>query len=233
MFDCAGMQKICGRIVRPRAQNRPSRPPGPDPTSAVNRRFASALTQECAPAASRKRGADAVPDRFVLPGSRPGERAWPWRRRRHRLFRHQAIQCTAEAGRQSAGRVFHRRERAVGADPVACRSRRCAQRAAHLHARQAAAQGKSDRAGVRHRARRRPRRQDTEHLSRRDLRLRPEHRPARCRRRRMARAGQIRPAGRELDGRPVRCRSGGRSRLHLSSGRPDWRRVAIHDLAGQ
>ncbi len=35
MFDCAGMQKICGRIVRPRAQNRPSRPPGRDPTSAA------------------------------------------------------------------------------------------------------------------------------------------------------------------------------------------------------
>ena len=35
MFDCTGMQKICGRIVRPRAQNRPSRPPGRDPTSAV------------------------------------------------------------------------------------------------------------------------------------------------------------------------------------------------------
>ena len=35
MFDCAGMQKICGRIVRPLAQNRPSRPPGRDPTSAA------------------------------------------------------------------------------------------------------------------------------------------------------------------------------------------------------
>ena len=71
MFDCAGMQKICGRIVRPRAQNRPSRPPGRDPTSeaiaasppsrnkSLLRRLANA-------------GLDAVPGRFVLPGLRAG-----------------------------------------------------------------------------------------------------------------------------------------------------------------
>ena len=35
MSDCAGMQKVCGRIVRPRVQDRPSRPPGHNPTSSA------------------------------------------------------------------------------------------------------------------------------------------------------------------------------------------------------
>lgn len=34
MFDCAGMQAICRRIVRPPTQNRPSHPPGQGPASA-------------------------------------------------------------------------------------------------------------------------------------------------------------------------------------------------------
>ena len=75
-----------------------------------------------------------------------------------------------------------------------------------------------------------PTARSAQHLSWRDLGLRPSDRDSRCRRRRTPRACEDRSAERRMDGRPIRPGQGRRARQRLESRRQDRRSVAVrHD----